>query len=216
MNTSNQDRRPLPAPGPSLAGRLRRALPAALSGAIAVALLLGACSMPPRLKSALFEPTPPPKPVVHQMRHPPYKAPEPPPVVLRRAEQPRRDWAADLAKLPQTEVGGTDWVRALNDGLIKPKPGIEDTAEEEPELDLNVELVPSDSPDMKATYPHKIHTRLFACANCHTGIFQMQAGADPITMEKILGGEYCGRCHGKVAFDPVTACPRCHLSMAAQ
>lgn len=200
-------------------GRLRGILAAAAAGlaaAAAAAALLAACSMPPRLKQALFEPTPPPKPVVHPLRHPPYKAPEPAPVVLRKAEQPRKDWAAELARLPQTESGGTDWVRALNEELIKPRPGIDDTAEAEPELDLNVELVPADAPEMKVTYPHKIHTRLFACANCHTAIFQMQAGADPITMEKILGGEYCGRCHGKVAFDPVTSCPRCHLAMAAQ
>ena len=69
-------------------------------------------------------------------------------------------------------------------------------------------------PDFKVTYPHRIHTQLLACTTCHTGIFQMQAGADPITMEQIFAGEFCGRCHGKVAFDPTTACPRCHLGMA--
>jgi hypothetical protein len=32
-------------------------------------------------------------------------------------------------------------------------------------------------------------------------------------MDKIFAGEYCGRCHGPVAFDPAAACARCHLGM---
>jgi len=179
----------------------------------ACVLLLGACSQPQRLAALVFEPAPPPKPVVRPPRRQPYKPPTPPPKLESFEEKPRTDWVAELAKLPQLEGGGTYWVRALNDKLIDPRPGLDEKAEEEPVLDVNVELVPKDMPDFKVTYPHKIHTELLACASCHDGIFQMQAGADPITMEKILGGEYCGRCHGKVAFDPTTACPRCHLEM---
>jgi c(7)-type cytochrome triheme protein len=186
----------------------------ALAGILlAGALLLGACSTWRPGGITLFEPAPPPKPVVRSPRHVLYKPP-PPQVIFVPYEKPRTDWAAELTKLPQTSAGGTDWVRALNDGLIKPKPGIDDKAEGEPELDLDVELVPKDMPEMKVTYPHRIHTRLFACTNCHTDIFQMQAGADPITMEKIFAGEYCGRCHGKVAFEPATGCVRCHVGMA--
>lgn len=184
---------------------------AALTGV----LVLGACSSDRTGGFRFFEPTPPPKPVVRSPRHVLYKPP-PPPVIFVEYEKARTDWPAELAKLPQTAMGGTDWVGAINKSLIKPKPGLDEKAEAEPELDLNVELVPKDMPDFKVTYPHKIHTQLLACTSCHTGIFQMQAGADPITMEKIFAGEYCGRCHGKVAFDPVTACPRCHLGMAAQ
>jgi len=187
--------------------------PRAVAALVAAIGLLAACSLTERAKSVVFEPTPPPKQVVHTPRRAPYQPPAPPPKFVPLEERPRIDWPAELAKLPQTDVGATDWVRALDAGLIKPKPGLDDAAEDEPVLDLNVELVPKDMPDFKATYPHKIHTELLACANCHTGIFQMQAGADPITMEKILGGEYCGRCHGSVAFDPATACPRCHLEM---
>jgi c(7)-type cytochrome triheme protein len=134
-------------------------------------------------------------------------------LVFVEFEKPRTDWAAELAKLPEHPNGGADWVGALNASIINPKPGLDEKAEPEPELDLNVELVPKDMPDFKVTYPHKIHTQLLACTSCHTEIFQMQAGADPITMEKIFAGEYCGRCHGKVAFDPTTACQRCHREM---
>ena len=37
----------------------------------------------------------------------------------------------------------------------------------------------------------------------------MQAGVNPVNMFAVLQGEYCGRCHGAVAF-PLTECLRCH------
>lgn len=176
------------------------------------ALLLSGCTSPPPVVLALFDTTPP-KHRVHSPRRPPYETPKPPPPVDVQEEAPQIDWAALLDQLPKEAAGGTDWVRALNEGLIKPKPGLDASAEDQPALDLDVELVPRDAPDFKATYPHKPHTQILACANCHPAIFQMEKGADPITMEKIFAGEYCGRCHGKVAFDVATGCPRCHLAM---
>jgi len=192
----------------------------------AVSVLVAACSLPTRISEIVFEPSPPPQPVVHTPRRMPYVPPPPPPKIVPQEEKPRTNWAAKLAELPKDESGGTDWVQALSMKLIDPKARLEPmpgapknemeavAAEDEPqELDLTLELVPPDMPDFKATYPHLPHTQILGCSNCHTSIFQMQAGADPITMEKILAGEYCGRCHGKVAFDPGTGCPRCHLSM---
>ena len=39
------------------------------------------------------------------------------------------------------------------------------------------------------------------------------AGADPITMKGIKSGEFCGRCHGPVAFGTTgDDCDRCHPS----
>lgn len=180
--------------------------------AVPAALSLSAPPAPPQLLTDLFEPFPP-KAVVRPPRRQPYQPAKPPTVVELKEEQLPTDWAALLEQLPKDANGGTDWVAALNDGLISLKPGIEPNAEDEPVLDLDVELEPRDVPEFKATYPHKIHTQMLACANCHTGIFQMERGADPITMEKIFAGEYCGRCHGKVAFDPTTGCPRCHREM---
>lgn len=176
-------------------------------------LFASACTTPPALLSTLFGPPVEPKPVAHEPRREPYRLPKPRPVVEFKEEVPRTDWPALLAALPKDAGGGTDWVRALDEKRIEPKGGLDAKAEEQPVLDLQVDLVPKDMPDFKATFPHKTHTRLLACGNCHTGIFQMEKGADPITMEKILAGEYCGRCHGKVAFDVATGCPRCHLEM---
>ena len=187
--------------------------------ALASGVFVSACTAPPRLVSVLFDKAPPPgqavppEPVVRQPRRPPYQRPKPPAIVEMQEEAPRTDWAAVLAQLPKGAGDATDWVRALNEKLIAPKPGLDPAAEDQPVFDLDLELVPKELPDFKATYPHKVHTQLLACANCHPAIFQMQRGADPITMEKIFAGEFCGRCHGKVAFEVPTGCPRCHLGM---
>ena len=187
--------------------------------ALSSGILLSACTVPPQLLSVLFEKVPPPgqevppEPVVRRPRRPPYKPPAPPKVVGIEEAPPRTDWIALLAQLPKTAAGSVDWVRALNEKLIEPKPGLDAKAEDEPVLDLDVELIPKVAPGFKAMYPHKIHTQMLACANCHPAIFQMEKGADPITMEKIFAGEFCGRCHGKVAFDIATGCARCHSGM---
>ncbi|MFQ5915165.1 MAG: c(7)-type cytochrome triheme domain-containing protein [Nitrospinota bacterium] len=63
-----------------------------------------------------------------------------------------------------------------------------------------------------AVFPHWLHRVRFRCYVCHPQIFEMKKGANAITMEKIRGGEFCGRCHnGRTAF-PVDfqSCSRCH------
>lgn len=155
-----------------------------------------------------------PAPVTGKQRRPEYKPYQEETMEYNLVPPEKVDWASQLALLPNDAAGGTDWVKALNENLIKPKPGLDDTAKDEDVLELDVELTPKDGPDFKATYPHKAHTQLLACTSCHPAIFQMEAGADPITMDKIFAGEYCGRCHGPVAFDPASACPRCHLAMS--
>jgi len=193
------------------------ALPVLFS-VLSSALFLSACAPHNQWLSVLFE-LPPPgqeklaEPVVRQPRRPPYTPPAPPPIVEMQEETPRTDWAAVRDQLPKNAAGGTDWVRALNEKLIEPKPGLDAKTEDQPVFDLDVELIPKQLPDFKAMYPHKVHTQVLACANCHPAIFQMQRGADAITMEKIFAGEFCGRCHGKVAFEIATGCPRCHLAM---
>ena len=64
-----------------------------------------------------------------------------------------------------------------------------------------------------AIFPHWIHRIRYRCSVCHPAIFEMQAGANEITMKLIRQGEACGRCHGPGggAF-PVefNSCLRCH------
>jgi c(7)-type cytochrome triheme protein len=180
---------------------------------VSSALFLSACAAPPQLLSAVFGPAQKAQEVERKPRREPYQPLKPPAMAEVKEEVPRTDWAGMLELLPKDAAGGTDWVRALNEKLIQPKAGLDPKAEDETVLDLDVELIPKEAPEFKSVYSHKVHTQILACANCHTGIFQMEKGADAITMEKIFAGEFCGRCHGKVAFDIATGCPRCHLDM---
>jgi c(7)-type cytochrome triheme protein len=63
-----------------------------------------------------------------------------------------------------------------------------------------------------AIFPHWLHRMQFRCYVCHDDITKMKAGSNPITMDAIEGGKFCGACHnGKIAFGVVfEACPRCH------
>lgn len=137
----------------------------------------------------------------------------------RPSEEPRKPieragrWDEAMKLLP-IALGAPDWAKALSDGVIAPRPGLDAKAADEPMFPLDVELVPADNPTFKVVFPHGTHTALLSCATCHPGIFQMAAGADPITMEKIFAGEYCGRCHGSIAFAVPTGCPRCHPALA--
>ncbi len=178
-----------------------------------------------RVLTMFFEGVPAPgeetraKPIKRAPRHPPL--PPPKPLVETSLPEPEleepsgpRTWTEALRTLPKDAAGGIDWVRALEDKAIQPKAGLDPEAKDQPVFDLNVELAPEAQPLFKVIFPHKAHTARLACANCHPGIFQMQRGADPITMAKIFAGEFCGRCHGKVAFDVGTGCPRCHPALA--
>jgi c(7)-type cytochrome triheme protein len=109
-------------------------------------------------------------------------------------------------------MGNIDWMGAARQGLVRPRPGIDPKTPDLPPMPLDVLLDPG-IPSMEVVFPHEAHTYWLRCDNCHPAIFQMRAGADPITMASIFAGEYCGRCHGKVAFPPATGCPRCHVKL---
>ena len=100
-----------------------------------------------------------------------------------------------------------DWVRALNNGAIEPRSQIyADTTVNE----LNLDIIMDATGEMPMVrFPHKAHTDWLDCENCHDKIFKKKAGGNPVNMFAILAGEYCGRCHGAVAF-PLTECRRCH------
>jgi c(7)-type cytochrome triheme protein len=100
-----------------------------------------------------------------------------------------------------------NWVTALHNGNIKPRITIHSNTQAEV-LDLDVLLRNTDEMDM-VNFPHKQHTEWLVCSNCHEAIFKSKAGATKFGMFDILNGEYCGRCHGAVAF-PLTECNRCH------
>ena len=111
--------------------------------------------------------------------------------------------------LPKAKMGYVDWVVALQEGIIKPLDSLQaENPPGMPAIDFDVVFkVSGELPDV--VYPHLPHTEWLDCRNCHPSIFLMRAGSNPVSMEKILQGEFCGRCHGVVAF-PISDCARCH------
>ncbi|HEY5603442.1 MAG TPA: c(7)-type cytochrome triheme domain-containing protein [Gammaproteobacteria bacterium] len=113
--------------------------------------------------------------------------------------------------LPTTEFGNyVDWVKALNDGLLKPRYDLADPAVQPLIMDLDiVREVKASLPDV--VFPHKPHTQWLHCSNCHPKIFAPQKNANVMSMSAILLGQKCGVCHGKVSFPVTTAtCKKCH------
>ena len=121
-------------------------------------------------------------------------------------------WEEAKKLLPVT-AGMPDWSKALAQGVISPKPGLDPKTKDQPVFPITVERIPAGQALFKVVFPHAAHTALLGCLSCHPALFQMQRGATPMSMSKINAGESCGVCHGKVAF-PATACGRCHPALA--
>lgn len=124
---------------------------------------------------------------------------------IKMLQEPREA----LAKLPPDAVGNNvRWVRALEQGLITPRTNIL------PETNIKVldqdVVMPRTGEMPMVRFPHKQHTEWLDCSNCHEKLFKSKAGATTaVNMFQILQGEFCGVCHGAVAF-PLTECKRCH------
>jgi c(7)-type cytochrome triheme protein len=152
--------------------------------------------------------------VVRQPRRPTYK---PPPPVVTYVEvpdlPPAIDWKARYQELPRNDAGEVAWMRALNEKIITPKPGIAADAKDEDPTEIDVEIATSGQAEYKVTFAHKPHTQWIGCPACHTGIFEMEKGKAKMTMGAMNEGRECGACHGKVASPDLSACPACHAAM---
>jgi c(7)-type cytochrome triheme protein len=194
------------------AGR-RVALALAAAG---VALVLVSCGPPPAMLRPLFPnavdvANGPRLYVGHARRVPPPPPREAEPEGAKVPERP--DSLAILETLPRGDEGQVNWVQALADKLIEPKPGVALDAKDEDPTDMDVELVPKGQPEFKVVFSHKVHTSWMGCPACHTGLFEMEKGKTAITMDKINAGTSCGACHGKVAAPEPMTCPACHKTM---
>jgi c(7)-type cytochrome triheme protein len=128
-----------------------------------------------------------------------------------RSGQAEHPMALELAGLPQDQYGLVDWAEALRSGKITPKDSIDPNAKPTPPMDLDIVIQTKSKYQPDVIFPHKIHTMWLDCKNCHDAIFKPKAGGNPeMHMVKIAAGEYCGRCHNRVAF-PLTDCLRCHV-----
>jgi len=143
-------------------------------------------------------------------------------VNMSPSESPRNDGIHDPANdaivilqnpsvamkdFPRDRRQQIDWVQALEQGLIEPRADLLGKSEM-PLLDMDIVMKNTQfMPWVK--FPHLRHTKWLACDNCHPAIFEPKEHANPITMNKVLRGEYCGVCHDTVAFALFT-CERCH------
>lgn len=101
-----------------------------------------------------------------------------------------------------------NWADALRKGQIKPMYDYRDSSKQPLPMDLSIVMeVKGSMPNV--VFPHKPHTQILDCSNCHDAIFVPRKGGNPMSMAEIMLGQKCGVCHGSVAF-PVTECRRCH------
>lgn len=121
--------------------------------------------------------------------------------------------AEALKALPKDKLGFyVDWVASVEDGLISPRGSLDPSVTEEEPFDLDILLNVRSPVRNNVCFPHSVHTFWLGCNNCHPEIFIEKRGANQMDMNmtKIIKGEYCGRCHGKVAFRVANNCERCH------
>lgn len=123
-----------------------------------------------------------------------------------------------LDGLPKDVTNQPNWTTAVVEGLISPRGSLDPNAEEEAPFELNIFLEAKVPLMANVIFPHSIHTYWLSCKVCHPKIFVPEAGANDITMDEIFQGEWCGRCHGKVAFTfwPRQNCTRCHNILKGQ
>lgn len=113
-----------------------------------------------------------------------------------------------LFDLELDKKGAVDWMKALKSGAIAPRADLMGVGKMEI---LETDIIMKNTKVMPyVKFPHGSHTRWLACANCHDQIFIPKAGANPVDMTKIFRGQYCGVCHGQVAFITTFSCERCH------
>jgi c(7)-type cytochrome triheme protein len=183
-------------PGP--AGWLRRSGRTALYVCLALLLLQ---TPPMREAAALDLKAPPLSPLAEDGIH------DPSGEAINTLQNP----AEAMKDFPKDRRGEVNWVQALDQGLIHPrKSRTDDPWENELMQPMDMNILMKATADMPyVLFPHRQHTEWLACGNCHPDIFIPQKDANPITMTKILNGQFCGRCHDKVSF-ALWTCERCH------
>jgi c(7)-type cytochrome triheme protein len=124
----------------------------------------------------------------------------------------KHDFRAITANLPKERFGnGVDWEKAEKEKRISLVDYIEGVSIKRKAMDVRKDF--SIAPNVKGMpeiiFSHEKHTVWNGCEVCHPEIFMVKKGQVKYTMVDIFEGEYCGVCHGKVAF-PMMDCQRCH------
>lgn len=176
------------------------------------AWLLVGCNPHGPLIDDLFVPLPPSAEVKNQPRHPPPAKQEQ--IVIVQAEvikPPDIDWTGLYQGLPRDNKGAVDWMRALDEKLVTPKPGIDPAAEPASTTDSEIVFTPDGNPGKSATFRHATHTQWLSCKNCHSAIFKKRDENLQFTHDEMETGKYCGACHFKVVVVQ-SGCKGCHAA----
>ncbi|HIJ84609.1 MAG TPA: hypothetical protein HPQ00_10460 [Magnetococcales bacterium] len=115
--------------------------------------------------------------------------------------------AQALGTFPHDRLGEVNWVEALDKNLINPRT---DKEGKQTMKVLDQDIIMTNTRAMPhVRFPHATHTRWLDCTNCHPKPFLPVAKGNVVPMNSVLRGEFCGACHGRVAFSPFI-CERCH------
>jgi c(7)-type cytochrome triheme protein len=115
-----------------------------------------------------------------------------------------------LEMLPLDDFDEPDYMAALRQGVIRPR-GATNGADHADSATFKFDFIlEGPDPSMNALFPHSAHTQWLTCESCHPKIFPVRG--TQISMDEIFEGQYCGVCHGVVAF-AVDDCTRCHFAM---
>lgn len=117
--------------------------------------------------------------------------------------------ALSIPGLPKDKFGLIDWHLMVEKKIITPADSLDGVKNNLPLLDLDVVIKTKGDFVNDVLFRHKPHVYWLDCKNCHTGIFVMAKGKNKMSMQGIVKGKWCGRCHGKVSFT-LTDCNRCH------
>lgn len=122
-----------------------------------------------------------------------------------------KEWDQVKKILPKDDEKNIDWSNALNNGLIRPRPGKDPRSLWATAFQWDFVIKQEDRED-DAFFPHSAHTVWLGCKNCHNpSLYPYKR--NPATMKEMKRGASCGACHGKkkVSFS-LKACDRCHLN----
>ena len=119
--------------------------------------------------------------------------------------------AEAMSAFPKDYRSEVDWVKTLDQGFINPRKTRTGLAKDGPPMQvLDLDILMKQTKQMPwVRFPHDTHTKWLACSNCHPDIFIKKTNGNPVSMTKILKGEFCGRCHDKISFS-LWNCYRCH------
>lgn len=110
--------------------------------------------------------------------------------------------------MPFDTNGFPDWMRLIKEGFINPRASLKGQGKMEV---LDLDIIMRNTKEMpNVRFPHRSHTLWLDCSNCHPEPFKPVAGSNAIRMADIFRGQFCGRCHDRVAFITFFSCMRCH------